>query len=79
MAGSAAESETDASAAPGWFADFLVDGATRKPSKHTMKAYRQDFTAVADLLAAVRKSSVALTDIMKKEMRTAFHRLRLHA
>jgi hypothetical protein len=32
---------------PNWFADFLIDRATRKPSAHTLKAYRHDFTTVA--------------------------------
>ncbi|HQT96159.1 MAG TPA: hypothetical protein PK435_16145, partial [Thermoanaerobaculaceae bacterium] len=32
---------------PGWFTDFLADCAIRKPSPHTMKAYRQDFEAIA--------------------------------
>ena len=41
-----------ATATPNWFADFLMDRATRKPSAHTLKAYRQDFTAVADLLTS---------------------------
>jgi hypothetical protein len=30
-----------------WFEDFLADRSTRKPSAHTMKAYRQDFVAIA--------------------------------
>ena len=34
-----------ASATPNWFADFVMDRATRKPSEHTLKAYRQDFAA----------------------------------
>jgi hypothetical protein len=37
---------------PGWFIDFLADRAIRKPSPHTAKAYRQDFEAIATLLAA---------------------------
>jgi len=28
---------------PDWFTAFLHDRQTRKPSAHTMKAYRQDF------------------------------------
>lgn len=36
----------------GWFADFLIDRSPRKPSQHTMKAYRQDFAAIANLLTA---------------------------
>jgi hypothetical protein len=30
---------------------FLGDRAVRKPSQHTAKAYRQDFEAIATLLA----------------------------
>jgi hypothetical protein len=33
----------DDQAVPQWFADFLIDRATREPSAHTIKAYRQDF------------------------------------
>lgn len=33
-------SDADTVVVPTWFADFLVDRATRKPSKHTMQAYR---------------------------------------
>ena len=36
---------------PQWFAQFLADRGTRKPSAHTLKAYRQDFDAIASLLA----------------------------
>ena len=61
-----------ASATPNWFADFLNDRATRKPSAHTLKAYRQDFTAVADLLTSGYPADVALIDITKNTMRAAF-------
>jgi hypothetical protein len=36
---------------PEWFAAFLADRGTRKPSAHTMKAYRQDFDAIAIFVA----------------------------
>ena len=36
---------------PEWFAAFLADRGTRKPSAHTMRAYRQDFEAIATLVA----------------------------
>ena len=36
---------------PDWFLAFLADRAIRKPSPHTTKAYRQDFVAIAALLA----------------------------
>ena len=35
---------------PDWFTAFLHDRQTRKPSAHTMKAYRQDFIAIASLV-----------------------------
>ena len=37
-----------------------------------MKAYRQDFTAVADLLTSGDPADVALIDITKNDMRAAF-------
>lgn len=61
-----------AAAIPDWFADFLIDRASRKPSEHTMKAYRQDFAAVADLLTAGRSGDIALTDITRSKLRAAF-------
>jgi site-specific recombinase XerD len=61
-----------AAATPNWFADFLNDRATRKPSEHTLKAYRQDFTAVADLLTSGDPAGVALIDITKDTMRASF-------
>ena len=36
---------------PNWFLEFLNDRQTRKPSAHTMKAYRQDYIAIATLVA----------------------------
>ena len=72
-AGRTSASDADTAAAtPNWFADFLNDRATRKPSAHTLKAYRQDFTAVADLLTSGDPASVALMDITKNTMRAAF-------
>jgi len=60
----ARESDSDtATAVADWFADFLIDRAPHKPSEHTMKAYRQDFAAVADLLTAGRPRDIALADI----------------
>ena len=35
---------------PEWFEAFLADRGTRKPPMHTMKAYRQDFDAIAALI-----------------------------
>jgi integrase/recombinase XerC len=57
LASSAAAAPTGAAAEPGdaesfphWFTQFLNDRQTRKPSAHTMKAYRQDFVAIAFLV-----------------------------
>lgn len=59
---------------PRWFSAFLDDRAIRKPSPHTAKAYRQDFMAIATLLAGDPARVAALTprDITKDAMRTAF-------
>jgi integrase/recombinase XerC len=61
-----------AAALPGWFVDFLDDRATRKPSAHTMAAYRQDFAAIAAQLAADRAGDIALAEVTKDHMRAAF-------
>jgi integrase/recombinase XerC len=57
---------------PSWFADFLTDRATRKPSAHTMAAYRQDFASITAQLTAGRPTDIALGDITKDNMRRAF-------
>lgn len=57
---------------PQWFIDFLNDRQTRKPSAHTMKAYRQDFVAIAALITDGAPVRLALTDITKDSMRAAF-------
>ena len=49
-----------------------MDRVTRKPSAPTLKAYRQDFTAVADLLTLGDPAGVALIDITRNTMRAAF-------
>ena len=46
----AASESTDAESFPNWFTQFLNDRQTRKPSAHTMKAYRQDFVAIEILM-----------------------------
>jgi hypothetical protein len=53
---------------------FLADRAIRKPSPHTTKAYRQDFAAIATLLAGDPGRVVQLTpDVITKDaMQTAF-------
>jgi site-specific recombinase XerD len=59
---------------PQWFSAFLADRAVRKPSPHTAKAYRQDFAAIAQLMAADRARIGELTPaaITKEAMRAAF-------
>ena len=60
---------------PEWFAAFLADRGTRKPSAHTLKAYRQDFDAIAALIAGGQVlPGVALGSITIDTMRTAFAR-----
>jgi site-specific recombinase XerC len=62
-------------ARPEWFAAFLADRGTRKPSAHTLKAYRQDFDAIAALIAGGENlSGMAVGAIMVETMRTAFAR-----
>lgn len=57
---------------PAWFAEFLNDRQTRKPSEHTMKAYRQDFIAIAALMTGGDPARLAVPDITKGSMRAAF-------
>src|ERR1700737_1892597 len=60
---------------PEWFAAFLADRGTRKPSAHTIKAYCQDFDAIATLIAggdAGGPLQMSLGDITTDTMRTAF-------
>lgn len=59
---------------PPWFSAFLADRAVRKPSPHTAKAYRQDFAAIAELLAGDRVPMAQLVpaDITKDAIRAAF-------
>ena len=57
------------------FEEFLVYRSTGKPSPATVKAYRQDFDAIAALLAAEAGASVGqlgCTVVDKDRMRTAF-------
>jgi hypothetical protein len=58
-----------------WFAAFLADRGTRKPSLHTMKAYRQDFDAIATVISggdAGDVSRMSLGDTTTDTMRIAF-------
>jgi integrase/recombinase XerC len=57
---------------PDWFAAFLHDRQTRKPSSQTMKAYRQDFIAIASLVADGNPTCMNIVDITKDSMRAAF-------
>lgn len=59
---------------PEWFEQFLADRGTRKPAPNTMKAYRQDFDAVAALLVDDRAASpvLALNALGVEAMRSAF-------
>jgi integrase/recombinase XerC len=52
---------------------LLADRGTRKPSAHTLKAYRQDFDAIAALIAGGGDlSDMPLSAITIDTMRTAF-------
>jgi integrase/recombinase XerC len=57
---------------PDWFTAFLHDRQTRKPSAHTMKAYRQDFIAIAGLVTSGDPVGMNVVDITKDSMRAAF-------
>jgi integrase/recombinase XerC len=62
-----------AGVAPDFFTEFLADRGTRKPSPHTMKAYRQDFDAIANIIAeGATRPCVSLSDITTEVMRRAF-------
>lgn len=47
-------------ARPDWFRAFLTDRASRKPSPHTLQAYRHDFDAIAELVAGGRTPIASL-------------------
>jgi integrase/recombinase XerC len=68
----AAPEATEVDPIPDWFNHFLNDRQTRKPSAHTMKAYRQDFIAVATLVTGGEPARLAIADITKDSMRAAF-------
>ena len=70
-AGDASE-PADTESFPHWFTQFLNDRQSRKPSAHTMKAYRQDFIAIATLMAVGNPARLTVTDITKDSMRQAF-------
>lgn len=59
----------------GGFEAFLVHRSTAKPSPHTVKAYRQDFDAIAKRLAAADGTSVdqlGYDVVAKDKMRVVF-------
>ena len=71
--GAASPTDTNISR-PQWFAAFLADRGTRKPSAHTIKAYRQDFDAIATLIAGgatgdVSRMSVAASTAFRPATR----------
>lgn len=57
---------------PDWFSNFLDDRQTRKPSAHTLKAYRQDFIAIATLMTDGNPAELSIADITRDSMRAAF-------
>jgi site-specific recombinase XerC len=62
-----------ASIYPGWFDEFLAERAIRKPSPTAM-AYRQDFEAIATLVAGTADDLRRLpaTELTKDSLRAAF-------
>ena len=75
MPHAAAQPHSVDGARPDWFAAFLADRGTRKPSAHTLKAYRQDFDAIAPSSPVARTCPrMSLGDITTDTMRTAFAR-----
>lgn len=57
---------------PEWFEAFIVDRQVRKPSAHTLKAYRQDYVAIADLITDGSPATLATDQIAKDQLRSAF-------
>ena len=59
---------------PEWFAAFLADRGTRKPSAHTLKAYRQDFDAITTIIVGsdMDQTAMSLGDITTEHTRGAF-------
>ncbi|MGW0435853.1 tyrosine-type recombinase/integrase [Micromonospora sp. NPDC003197] len=59
--------------------DFLTDRATRKPSPHTLQAYRRDLIAIAQLVAddpttPLPLAELSITALTARSLRTAFSR-----
>lgn len=59
---------------PRWFEDFLTDRAVRKPSPHTVQAYRHDFDAIAARITGDLNTIAALkpADLTTDAARRAF-------
>ena len=57
---------------PEWFQRFLDHRQASKPSAHTMKAYRRDFVAIANLFTGGEPARLSPADITRDSMRTAF-------
>jgi integrase/recombinase XerC len=59
---------------PQWFEDFLTDRAVRKPSPHTVQAYRHDFDAIAARITGDLNTIAALkpADLTTDAARRAF-------
>ncbi|MFI6431004.1 tyrosine-type recombinase/integrase [Rhodococcus oryzae] len=58
-----------------WFEEFLVHRSTAKPSPNTLKAYRQDYTLIADALSRTRgvtATDLTLDALDKTTVRAAF-------
>jgi len=53
--------------------EFLAARAVRKPSEHTLMAYRRDLTAILNLLST-HPDQLKLQDLSPKPLRTAFAR-----
>ena len=58
---------------PEWFAAFLADRGTRKPSAHTMKAYRQDFDAIATLILGADSTGMSDTPALSAPRMSVDH------
>ena len=58
---------------PEWFATFLADRGSRKPSAHTLAAYCRDFDGIAEVVVGgADVASMRLADITLDSLRTAF-------
>lgn len=71
-----APSGDQAAARPDWFGAFLDDRRSAKPSRHTVRAYCQDFDAIAVLMTATAGRGpdhpLAAGDITSDSVRAAF-------